>query len=458
MATADVLAYARSKDPRFNDVPDAELLSYVVAKEPKFRDALDTRDKAKMNLDSTRASIGASPNATPGEMAATIQQQGKQAQATEVKQGAAKAYSTFVRGAIPVAASLATGGVGLWPALAIMGGAGLGGSLLGTAVEEASGIHKSLGERAKEAALDTGLSVLGEGMGRGIAYAGKRLLPQALAASAARSQKGQELLANQEKMLLDSIYKEVQGAGRTAYKAGVAPTNQFLVDISKPVKRLVSEFDKLPQGSGPLMKRFGGITDKAQEGLDEARSFLQLARRGGMIGDLQPLDQVIRMKRSLQQFAFDPALGRDEATLFRSAARGVNDVVVDNLKLFPSALQKYNQVNEIAKASLRATAASQLGEILVRRAISAGVGGAIGQHFGGSKGALAGAILGASTPHVSTLILEHVASNPKARVIFREATHLMSENAPRAMQLGARAFGMVNADRIIADSVTPDQP
>lgn len=416
MSASDVISYVRGLDQRFASVPDDEVLAYAVKADPRFAQELSTSEKAKINLDRTAREEGFAPGAgIKGQLANVIQAKGEEAQQQSDAQAYGQFGSTAVKAAAAGAAGLATGGVGLYPALAIMGGAGLGSSLAGTMIEEATGTHKSLKERAGEAALDTGLALAGEGIGRGIGLTLKKAIPEALMSASARSTKGAENLAVQQADLFANLTKSVQTAAKRAGQ------QHFWTDVSKPLETAVKELKKLPKGRGPLMGgKLTQLTDTTQEFLENAIGHLKMARMGGQIGDLQPLDAVVRAQMNLKEVI--GGLNGVEKGIVERAYRGLDRIVKADLAGIPGAPEAYSGLQKIAEAQGKANMGTRFAEALTRRAVT----GAAGAAVGGPVGAAVGVASGGMIPQAAAVLLERVAQSPKLAKTFRNAATLFS--------------------------------
>jgi hypothetical protein len=442
----------------YDSYSDADIGRAVKSKYPgkydNFEDStfsqMSVKDRASKNLAAQTVISGLPQGSSGKQVADTLQKQGVEEQKASDKKAYGKLASTAVKTIGVGAASLATGGLAMGGAIALMGGAGLMTSLAGTAIEEGTGTHKSFGDRVTETAIDTGLATISEAGVQGIGYFAKTLLPQAAIRAATRGQYGEEVLRTIRQTKLNSIMEDIRVA-TPSRKAG-----EFMVDASKPLKKAYNEFDKVAsqRGTGEFFgEQFGSFTPKAQEGIKAIEGHLKLARRGGQIGDLQPLDGVIRAKQSFQQYAHDVSLSDTEKQIFSDAAKGLNETIRQNLKVIgQKTLYSYDQLNAIGTAQFRAKASEEL----VRRFIYGAIGGGIGGHYGGAAGGLVLGAAGAAMPDISAFVLEHMAENPKAAILMRRAVdNLTGPGISSAMNLTKQAVEEAGMKGIIKTATKP---
>ena len=442
MPASDVLEFARATNPNLKNKPDDEVLAFAISQNPNLDKQLSTSERAKMRLDATAREEGFQPGAgIKGQLANVIQTRGEEAQRQSDRQAHAEFGSTMLKGGAVAAAGLATGGMAFWPAMAVMAGTGAGASLAGTLVEESAGIHKGLKERAGEVATDALLGAAGEGIGRGVGFALKKMIPQALTQAAARSAKGAENQAVQSADLFAQLSKSVKNEAR---KSG---QQEFWTNVSKPIKVARQALDRLPKGRGPLFRgaQIGEMSPKAQEFFEAATGHLKMARMGGQIGDLQPLDAVVLSQFKLKEIIAGGGLTDVEKGIVTRAYQGIDRIVKADLKGIPGAEAAHGELLKLAEASAKAGMGTRFAEALTQRALSGAAGAAVGGPVGGALGVAAGGQI----PQMAALLLERVAENPSLARSFRRAAELFSKSPKGALNAGKVIMQKANMGEII---------
>ncbi len=444
-------------------------------------------------------------------------QRSAETQGREETQAYGRFASTMLKGGAVTAATLATGGLALGPALTLMGGVGLASSLAGTGIEEATGTHKSLKSRAVETAVDTALAPFGEGVGRGIGFVGKTLIPKLASETATQSTMGKALFENMYEETSQQLFSTVR---QSVSKTGAVgnPT----VNVGQPLTKFYQELENLPQGRGLFGRRFTPPTPKTAEvmgdvkeglkaaaakpkleaGLTKAKELVEktgfikeglqqeevmgaadwadklksaigssqraealmakleakLNTVNGQISTRQPLDALIEIKRSVQQFAYqEKTLGRLERPILKRLALGLDDSLRNAIaKTGPRAQEAadlYNKTNKIVMLQIKADAATDVARFLIKRTVMGGVGGFVGHEVGGTKGAEYGALAALAAPDISALVLGHIAAHPKAAVIMRGAVDAFMETGKVAPAVANQVLKLSGADKAIRQHV-----
>ena len=164
--------------------------------------------------------------------------------------------------AIGIGASIATGGMGTWAAMGIVGGSMGIGKLLDEAFESAQGYQRqSAAEITKDVAVEAVFGAAGEGLGRAISYGFGRIF------KGSASRQAEEAKAGGREMLEKNFRPSVEGAAPgtfgiltrlQAIYEGIAP-NQ--VAAEKNVKALMEELKRVSKAE------LGNVTDESIENL-----------------------------------------------------------------------------------------------------------------------------------------------------------------------------------------------
>ncbi len=344
--------------------------------------------------------------------------------------------------AIPVAATLATGGMAAPVAMATMGGAGLAGGLWGQGTAFATGsseIPESGKELVRSLGVDALWATLGEGAGRGIAatakYIGKKALVPMIAKSASKSDTGVRLLDEHGTTLLNELRTVADKAGR-------------------PMVNLRGELTELAQG---LAKRRTGPS-KAFSGLWDEIQGKMLTNPNGIMGH-QKLADMLEVQELLSTGAWKRAgLNYEERTLLRNFSDNVRKKIAakygeiageQGTKLFEDLKFNRSQLEKIKDAH---DMTEKIGKAWMWRlgyhSLGAGVGGAYGYGHGGAAGALAGATLGtiasagvtALPRKLAPIILEKVYADPKtAKMATQALGHMEAGRISQGMRIMGRA-------------------
>lgn len=459
---------------QYDDLSDDDLGKKIKTKYPDdykdFTDAAFAKPKSVSERASSNLAVSGTDRAGAKTKAEGIQKAGEQEQASSDKKAYGQFASTMIKGGVVAGATLATGGLAIGPALALMGGAGLASSVIGQGIEEATGTHKGVGERAVQAGFDTGTALLGEGVGRGIGFIGKTLIPKMAAKAAAGTVRGSKLFETMyqdtSQQLLGTVRNAIaeapiapaaRSAAKTAGDVVVRPeldvaTGTPLIDVSGPLSKAYKRIGQLPFVKGP-MGRFGGMSDKVQELMGAIESKLKTV--DGQIGSHQPLDELIEMKRSLQSFAYkEKDINRLARPIIKDLAADLDSSIRASLKtLGPEASALYQKTNDIVTTMYKAEAAQDITKVVIKRMVMSSLGGGVGYAYGGGHGATAGAVAGIAFPEISSLVLEQVAAHPKAAALMRQAVTAVEQGAKSAPELARRAMEMAGADDTVKQTI-----
>jgi hypothetical protein len=377
-----------------------------------------------------------------------------------------------------------TAGTSLAAGAAIMGGAAAAGGIAREGTKGAIGsdqIPMDANSVAKTLGWDAVLGAAGEGVGRGIGLVTKNLLPKLIERSAAKSEKGQQLLKETyekgKTALFDMIQEQPAGrVGRPTINGKPA------VNMELPITDLITGLKKPPQGIGPLVGKYTGPTPRAQELIREAEG--QLETRGGTVGSHQPLDVVLDFKGRVNEVAWkkgEDALPTIEGNVLKRFVGQVDDIARKELGKVggPGAVQHYNGLLQLEKTQKANDLAVSLTESVAKKmmyrmgsgALAGGVaGGTYGYTRGGVGGIATGAVEGAAVgagvtaaaqlpPKASTWILEVLANHPQAAPMMKKAVDFWATGqAGKAEALAARAFGMSGVREIIKDQFRDESP
>lgn len=346
--------------------------------------------------------------------AATMEQDIADARTTAAKQLSA---------AIPVAASLFTGGMTLPAAMGLMGTSGATAGAIGQGVALGTGstqAPKSGMELAKDLGVDALWGTLGEGVGRSIVPAMKfmssKVLTPMIARSASKSDTGVALL--------DSHALNITNKLRDIYEK----TGKPRVDVDGELKAF---FDG-------LAKRKTGNSDAFKGLMDEIVPKMDIASGGNL--SQQPLAHLIEIQELISPAAWKRAgLNHEERTLLRNLSDGLRQKLADTYgqiggkegrALFEELKFTRRQIDDIKDAHKLAENFSRaLMWRLGFHALGAGGGAYAGAQSGGAKGAALGALGGAvaSTAvtaiprRVAPFLLEKIYADPKASVFAGKA-------------------------------------
>ncbi len=355
--------------------------------------------------------------------------------------------------AIPVAATLATGGMAAPVAMGVMGSAGLAGGAMGQAAAFGTGsseIPESGKELVRSLGVDALWATLGEGAGRGIAatakYIGKKALVPMIARSAAKSDAGQELLDSHAVEILNKLRDVADKSG-------------------KPMVNLRNELTELAQGLG--RRRTG--TSETWKDIWEQIQGKMLKNPNGIMGH-QKLADLVEIQELVSTKAWKKAgLNYEEKTLLKKFSMGVRQKIADKYgeiggeqgrQLFEDLKFNRSQIERIKDAH---DMAEKVGKAWVWRLgyhspslIGGGLGGATGGQYGyghggvtgmlagATMGTIAGSAVGAFPRKVAPIILERLYSNP--------ATAKMANQALDAVEVGKASQGLRIMGRAIYQS------
>lgn len=372
------------------------------------------------------------------------------------------------------AAAPLTGGTSLPLGAAIMGGAGLLGGLAREGVKSVMGSSEV--PKGKELALalgvDTAAGVGGEMLGRGLML-GKTLLPKILTRVAVRSEAGKAAVQTEFTNLRNELYQEINNAAipKAAPNAvipfGQTQTGSVFVDVERPLREAYAKIAQLPRAKGSFLGGETKLTPEAGQIIRDIENDLHLQVG---IGQLQPLDGLVRAKGNFQQKVFESTtLNTEEREVFQKLAADLHDIIKNETKaLGPQVAALYDRVNELGITLNKATVAKTIAEKFVntytgRAAIGASVGGSEGYRRGGPGTAAIGAAVGAgaglATPRLAALILQQTMAHPKAAQMMSRALDLaINGKNYNAKEVAGRAFTMAGVRETLKDAMrqTPE--
>lgn len=368
-----------------------------------------------------------------------------------------------------VAAAPLTAGTSLPVGAAIMGGAGLLGGMAreGFKVGVGSSEVPKGSDLALALGVDTAAGVGGEALGRGLML-GKTLLPKILTRVAVRSEAGKAAVQTEFTNLRNELYQEINNAAipkpapGAVIPFGQTQTGSVFVDVERPLREAYAKIAQLPRAKGSFL---GGETKLTPEAGQIIRDIEQDLHLQVGIGQLQPLDGLVRAKGNFQQKVYESStLNTEEREVFQKLAADLHDIIKKETKaLSPQAAALYDQVNELGITLNKATVAKTIAEKFVntytgRAAIGASIGGGEGYRRGGAGTAAMGAAVGAgaglATPRLAALILQQTMAHPKAAQVMSRALDLaINGKNYNAREVAGRAFAMAGVRETLKDAM-----
>lgn len=318
-----VLDYARAQDPALKNVPDAQLAAYIKDQFPELAASLPTETHPLFSgaVQPTTAGTGGevSKRAAQQLRSINIEQQGATMQ-NEIGTAKGKAWGDIGKGVVLGAAALGTGGLGVAPAMGLMGAAGIGAGTLDETLKAQFGstdIPKTPKALATKLGLEGALSAGGEGVARALGYGIKYLHQEAFPAlvmrSAAKAEQGQQALVRVQQDSFSQLRDFVRQKGN--------PT----VDIGD---NIVEFFNKLRERATGSSKTFKEATKPVFAKLWTA------AEGSGQSLEKQPIDALMETMTDLNHIAYKTKSGMnsDELVALRDLADQVNKKITNQLE------------------------------------------------------------------------------------------------------------------------------
>ena len=369
-----------------------------------------------------------------------------------------------------------TEGASLPAGVAIMGTAGLASGLAREGTKKAIGSSEV--PKGKDLAFALGADALfgiaAEGTGRALML-GKTLLPKILQRASARSELGKRALlddfTNTRNALYESINKAaIPGAAPEAVaRMGETQSGSVFVDVERPMREAYEKIAKLPKAKGAFLGGETKLTPEAGEIIREIEKDLHLQVG---IGQMQPLDGLVRAKGNFQQRVYNSrTLNDEERKIFYKLAEDLHDVIRTETKsLGPETAALYKKVNDLGITLNKATVANTIAERFIntyagRAAMGVAIGGSEGYRRGGAGGAAIGAAAGAgasvAVPGLAAVILQQTIKHPEAAKILSRALDLaINGKDGLAKDVAARAFAVAGVRETIKEAIKqqPEQP
>lgn len=463
---SEILEEIRKADPRAQNVPDDELASALAKKYPQYADVLAASTFDKMSISQKAKERLASMKSGPAQ----AQYEKAQASATQdIATLKGRGYGTLAAAA-PFALAPLTGGLSLAGEAAALGGLGLAGGIARESIK--SGLGSSEVPKGGDLALALGVDAIAGASGpfvsRGLML-GKTLLPKILDRVAARSDAGKAALLTKFTETRNALYDAINQAAIPKPPAGaVVPygqtqTGSVFVDVERPMREAYAKIARLPRAKGAFL---GGETQLTPEAGQIIRDIEQDLNLQVGIGQMQPLDGLVRAKGNFQQKIYNSrTINSEERKIFQKLAEDLHGIIKTETKaLGPEPAALYDKVNELGITLNKATVANTIAEKFIntytgRLAVGATLGAGEGYRRGGSPTSAAmGAAMGGGAalgvPRLAALILQQTMSHPKAASQLSRALDfaIKGDNAS-AREISERAFAMAGVRETIKEAL-----
>lgn len=448
-----VLDYFREKDPRFKNVPDAQLTAYIKEKHPEFAKEIG-------GFAAPRTAF--QKQAAANKLGLDVQQHAA-TQDQEIGNAKAK-FVGDVATAIPVAATLATGGLAAPLAAAVMGGAGLQAGLYREAAKVVFGASDLATSSPEKVAKNLAVDVLVNAGAQAAVSAGSALLSAGgqkvlmplVARAAAKVDAGKTILGQYGTNLMNQIRNlESAAASKIAPSAGTElavagegaaakAAAKVQVDINRELAKFEARLAARETGQSQAFKeRISGLSEK-------------LTRWDGS------LSQLTEIKGEVSQMAYKKAgMNFEEQNALKEFAYGIDQKLTQKFgeiggkdlykgfKEVQNQLYRFDAGVELAGSTLKHMA-TRFGYM----AAGAGFGGYHGGVEGALKGALAGAAAGAvvkgSLEKGAPWLLEKLLADTLTAPVAKKAIgQMMLGDTKGAVSLFSKAAAQIGADKVI---------
>lgn len=398
---------------------------------------------------------------------ATLQAEGAKAGYEQDIATAKAQFAGDVSKALPVAATLATGGLAAPAAIGIMGLAGAASGVyeetakLALGAEDAATSPKQLARRlGVDAALGAGTEVGGRLTGKLLATAGRKVWEPMIARAASKSDAGERVLAAYGGKLLNKLRSADAAAGN-------AP-----VSIQRELDDLEAAIALRKTGPSDTFKGFWGRTRTSppalavgSPGTGMAEKIAEWQAQGGTASGLAEI------KGSLSQAAFKRAgFNHEEEEALKVFAQKIDDKLHREFGRIggTKAQELYQGYKETIAQTRRFSGALTFGEQAIQRfsyrtaygyaLAGGGLGGAEGYRRGGVTGAAEGALIGAAAgtgfktleQRAAPALLAHMLADKTAGPMTRQAINLIDRgDMKQAWSIFNRAFAQVGVREVL---------
>ncbi len=357
---------------------------------------------------------------------------------------------------IPVAATLATGGLTAPLAIGALGGAGAASGVyeeaakLALGTEDAVTSPKQLARRLGiDAALSAGAQGAGMLTGKLLSAAGKSVLEPMVARAAAKTDQGKTILGTYGGKLLNQL--------RSADAAAGSPK----INIQKELDDLEASIALRKTGNSDAFNSFWGGKTGGEGVLAPGEGGIAQKIHAWSMND-GTASGLAEIKGELSQAAFKrPGLNHEERTALKAFAEKVDQKLgnefgkigaketYDGYKETVNQLHRFNAGTEVAGLALRHMA-WRLGYM----SMGAGYGGVSGYQHGGVPGAIGGAVAGAATITAASAVMQKgaplllermLADKTAAPLANRAIASMMTGNTREAVAIMSRAAAQVGA-------------